>query len=82
MANLFKKPSKKTAIIAGATAAILAIMAATGTVVYLKSKAQTQAADLDSDRGTSQTADSGTSTQNEGQGTAGNNQETNNPNRK
>ncbi len=70
MANLFKKPSKKTAITAGITAAILAIIAVSGTAVYLKSRTQTEAADLDNQASsTSQTADSGTSSQNEGQRT-------------
>ena len=77
MANLFKKPSKKTAITAGITAAILAIVAVTGTSIYLKDKARTEAADFNSEQttSTSQTTESGTQN-----GAVNNNQETANNN--
>ena len=70
----FKKPSKKTAIVAGITAAILAIVAVSGTAVYLRSRAQTEAADFDGNPATSQSVDVGTGEQNNGQETQENGQ--------
>ena len=67
MANLFKKPSKKAAITAGITAAILAIVAVSGTAIYLKDKARTEAADMNSEQTTSTSQNTGTSTQNGGE---------------
>ena len=77
MANLFKKPSKKTAITAGITAAILAIVAVTGTSIYLKDKARTEAAEFNSEQTTSTSQTTESETQN---GAVNNNQETANNN--
>ena len=65
MSNLFRNTSWKTALIAGVTVAILAIIAIAGTAVYLRSKAQTEAVDFDSNQATSQNVDSGNSKRNE-----------------
>lgn len=50
MAGNFKMPNKKTTIIVGIIIAILAIIAVTGTVVFLKDRGSTEAADLDSEQ--------------------------------
>lgn len=64
MANF--KPNKKTAVIAGIIIAILAIVAVTGTVVFLKDRGSTEAADLENSQVSGQTTGAETSTQNEG----------------
>ena len=66
MAGKLKMPNKKTTIIVGIIIAILAILAVTGTVVFLKDRGSTEAADLESEQVSSKT--NGTSTQNEQQG--------------
>ena len=50
MAGNFKMPNKKTTIIVGIIIAILAIIAITGTVVFLKDRGSTEAADLNSEQ--------------------------------
>ena len=66
MAGKLKMPNKKTTIIVGIIIAILAILAVTGTVVFLKDRGSTEAADLESEQVSSKT--NGTSEQNEQQG--------------
>ena len=65
MAEKFKMPNKKTTIIVGIIIAILAIVAVTGTVVFLKDRGSTEAADLESEQVSRDTT--GTSTQNDQQ---------------
>jgi uncharacterized repeat protein (TIGR01451 family)/fimbrial isopeptide formation D2 family protein len=65
MAEKFKMPNKKTTIIIGIIIAILAIVAVTGTVVFLKDRGSTEAADLESEQVSRDTT--GTSTQNDQQ---------------
>ena len=50
MAGNFKMPNKKTTIIVGIIIAILALIAITGTVVFLKDRGSTEAADLNSEQ--------------------------------
>ena len=50
MAMNFKKPSKKTAIIAIVAVIILLAIAITGTVVFLRDRGTTEAADLDTEQ--------------------------------
>ena len=64
MANL-KRPSKKTAIIAGIIIVLLAAIATTGTVVFLKDRGSTEAADLENSQVLSQTDETSTGVQNQ-----------------
>lgn len=50
MAGNFKMPNKKTTITIGIVIAILAIIAVTGTVVFLKDRGSTEAADLENEQ--------------------------------
>ena len=66
MASNLKKPSKKTAIIAAISVVALLAVAITGTVVFLKDRGTTEAADLETEQANRQ----------ENVATANNNQET------
>ena len=65
MAGNFKMPSKKTTIIVGIIIAILAIVALTGTVVFLKDRGSTEAADLGNEQVSRQETETNSETQNE-----------------
>ncbi len=66
MANI-KKPTKKTAIIAGIIIVVLAAIATTGTVMFLKDRGSTEAADLENSQVLSQTDATNSEGQNQGQ---------------